>query len=240
MIKNLILLCLCIGTIIAKSQTLTDSLRKNVFKVNILPPLLSSINEISYERMVKPNLSITAGFGTNMRSDQSDFQLISNTDLRFFNTEIQNRYLLVEVRRYIDFSECNTPFGFYIGGFTRLRNINYSADAEFGNRIANINSKIDLEYRALNFGILLGYQIHLKNNLHFDFEFGGVGYSPNWVRFNSSTTLGSDELSRLSDALKQNFGIGGNYKDIELNSTSLEYNFWNWTVRYGVSIGYNF
>ena len=122
----------------------------------------------------------------------------------------------------------------------RYRSIDYSADAQFGNRIASINPRINIDYRALNFGILLGYQIHLKNNLHFDFEFGGVGYSPNRVRFNSSTTLSSDELSRLSDALNQNFGIGGNYKDIELNSSSAELNFWYWTIRYGVSIGYSF
>ncbi|MFN0200583.1 MAG: DUF3575 domain-containing protein [Bacteroidia bacterium] len=225
---------------VANSQSSTSPLRKNVFKVNIIPPLLSATSEISYERFVKPNLSIVAGFGANWSADRSDFQLNSNADLAFLNTDIQNRYFLAEVRRYIDFSECNTPYGFYTGGFMRYRSIDYSADAQFGNSITKVSPKVNLEYRALNFGILLGYQVHLKNNWHFDFEFLGVGYSPNRVRFNSSITLSSGELSRLSDALNQNFGIGGNYRDIELNSRSLEFNFWYWTVRYGVSIGYSF
>ena len=98
--KTLFLLFLCMATSIANAQFSTSSLRKNVVKFNILPPLLGSMSEVSYERFVKPNLSITAGFGTNMRrTDRTDFQLIPYGDLAFLNTDMQNRYFLAEVRR---------------------------------------------------------------------------------------------------------------------------------------------
>jgi hypothetical protein len=67
-----------------------------------------------------------------------------------------------------------------------------------------------------------------------------LGYAPNWIRFNSSSTLSNDELARLSDALSQNFGIAGNFREIELNSSEAAINFWNWTFRYAVSVGYHF
>jgi len=85
----------------------------------------------------------------------------------------------------------------------------------------------------------VGYQIDLNNWL-IDFEFGGLGYAPNWIQFNSSSTLSSEELAQLSDALSQNFGIGRNFKEIELNSSAAKFNFWYWTFRYAVSVGYNF
>ena len=228
------------ATGIANGQSSTSPLRKNVFKVNILPPLLSATSEISYERFLKPNLSIVAGVGANLRANQSDFQLVADADLEFLNRDIQNLYFLAEVRRYIDFSECGaSPHGFYTGGFVRYNSINYASNPQFGGNITNLDTKIDLELRSFNFGVLLGYQVHL-NKWRVDFEFGGLGYAPNWLRFNSNSTLSSDALARLSDALNRNFSIGRNYKDIELNSSSVELNFWYWTIRYAVSIGYSF
>ncbi|NJL76127.1 MAG: DUF3575 domain-containing protein [Saprospiraceae bacterium] len=237
---TLFLLLLFTSISIANSQSSASPLRKNVLKVNIVPPLLSATSEISYERFVKPNLSIVAGVGANLRADRSDFQLISDADLQFLNRDIQNRYFLAEVRRYLDFCECSAPSGFYTGGFVRFNSMDYTSNPQFGNAAVNLDTRIDVELRAFNFGVLLGYQVHLKNNWLVDFEFGGLGYAPNWVRFNSNTTLSSDELARLSDALNRNFGIGGNYRDIELNSSAFDLNFWYWTIRYAVSIGYNF
>jgi|GEM_PF-6612552 len=239
--KTLFLLLLCIGTsIIANSQSSPSTHRKNVLKANILPPLLSATSEISFERFVKPNLSIVAGVGANLRGNRSEFQLIPGADIAFLNSDIKNRYFLTEVRHYFNFCECSAPHGFYAGGFVRYNSIDYSSNLQFGNNGANVSTKINVALRALNFGGLLGYQIHIKNHWLLDFEFGGLGYAPNRIRFNSDTTLSSDALESLSDALNRNFGIGGNYRDIQLNSSSAELNFWYWTIRYAVSIGYNF
>lgn len=226
-----------------KAQIKTDSVPagKNAIRFNILPPLVSATGEISYERFLQPNFSIVAGIGANLRGNQSDFVLSSDADLRFLNRDIKNRYFLAEVRRYIDFCDCGpvSPHGFYAGGFVRYNSVDFSSDLQFGSNSTNLDSRIETEFRSLNFGGLVGYQIKLNNWL-IDFEFAGLGYSPNWIRFNSSSTLSSDELARLSDALSQNFGIGGNFREIELNSSEAEINFWYWSFRYAVSIGYNF
>lgn len=213
--------------------------RKNALKLNIVPPLLSATSEISYERFLNPSLSIVAGVGANLRAKQSDFQLISDADLEFLNRDINNFYFLAEVRRYIDFCECTAPHGFYIGGFARYNSVDYSANPQFDNFNTNIDTKINLDLRSINFGALLGYQVNYNNWL-VDFEFGGLGYAPNWFRFNSNTELSNDQLESLSDALSRNFGIGENFKRIELNSSDLRTTFWYWTIRYAVSLGYSF
>ena len=145
------------------------------------------------------------------------------------------------MRRYIDFCDCDLvpPHGFYAGGFVRYNSVNLSSDLQFGSNTTNLDTRIETDFRSFNFGALLGYQIKLNNWL-IDFEFGGLGYSPNWIQFNASSTLSNDELAQLSEALSQNFGIGGNYREIELNSSAAKINFWYWTFRYAVSVGYNF
>jgi hypothetical protein len=241
MIKSLFLLVLCIATSAVYGQSEAVPYRKNAVKINIVPPLLSTTIEVSYERLLQKELSIVVGIGANVRANQSDFVLSSDTDLSFLNRDIRNRYFLAEVRRYIDFCDCDRvpPHGFYVGGFVRYNSVNFSSDLQFGSNSTTLDTRIETDFRSFNFGALLGYQINLNNWL-IDFEFGGLGYSPNWVEFSSSSTLSNDELAQLSDAFSQNFGFGGNYKDIELKSSSAETSFWYWTFRYAVSIGYNF
>ena len=121
----------------------------------------------------------------------------------------------------------------------RYNQLDYSANPHFDNGDTNLDFDIDLNLKSLNFGALFGYQIVYKNWI-VDFEFGGLGYSPNWMNFSSSSELSNEALENLSDALSENFGIGGNYSDLELNDSSAELSFWTWTFRYAVSVGYNF
>ena len=236
----LLLLALMIGNI-SLVEAQSESQRKNAVKINILPPLLSSTGEISYERIVKPNVGVVLGVGGNFRADQSDFQLDSDSDLEFLNRDIQNLYFLGEVRRYINFcgGNCAAPHGFYAGGFARYNQLDYSANPRFEDGNTSLDFDLDIKLQSMNFGALVGYQINLNNWL-IDFEFGGLGYAPNWINFNSSSELNNDALANLSDALSENFGIGGDYTGLELNDSSAELSFWTWTFRYAVSVGYNF
>ncbi|WP_375586070.1 hypothetical protein [Cyclobacterium xiamenense] len=241
MIKSLLIVVFCLATSIAHGQFNSEQYRKNAIKSNIVPPLLSATSEISYERLLQPNLSIVAAIGANLRGNLSDFVLNPSADLRFLNRDIKNRYFLTEIRRYIDFCGCDhIPLhGFYAGGFVRYNSLSISSDLQFGSNSTNLDTKIALDFRSFNFGPMVGYQINLNNWL-IDFEIGGLGYSPNWINYNTSSALSNSDLDKLSDALSRNFGIGGNYKEIELNSSSGETSFWYWTFRYAVSIGYSF
>ena len=239
--KILFLLFVCVASNISHAQVEETKQRKNAIKLNILPPLLSSTGEITYERIVKPNLGVVLGIGGNFRADQSDFQLDSDSDLEFLDRDIQNLYFLAEVRRYIDFcnSDCNAPHGFYAGGFMRYNQLDYSANPSFNNGNTNLDFDIDIGLQTFGIGALFGYQINLNNWL-IDFEFGGLGYAPYRISFNSSSELSNDALANLSDALNENFGIGGLNSSIELNSSDAEVNFWWWTFRYAISVGYSF
>lgn len=238
--KNIfLLLVFVVSHSVAYGQVEETKQRKNAIKLNILPPLLSSTGEISYERLVKPNLSVVLGMGGNLRADQSDFQLDSDTDLEFLDRDIQNIYLLTEVRRYIDFCNCEPPHGFYTGGFLRYNSLKYFASPHFENGDTSLDFDLNIDLQSLNFGALLGYQINLKNWI-VDFEFAGIGYAPNWINLNSSSELSSEALADLSATLSENFGIAGNYEDLELNASAAEISFWSWTFRYAVSVGYSF
>mgnify|MGYP000134797473 CR=1 FL=1 len=65
-----------------KAQVKSDSLpaRKNAVRFNIVPPLVSATSEISYERMITPNLSAVVGIGGNWRGNKSDFVLNSTIE----------------------------------------------------------------------------------------------------------------------------------------------------------------
>lgn len=230
------LLTICVG--IANGQSMVES-KKNGFKFNIIKPLLTSSGEITYERFITPGTSFVVGLGGNLRSDRSDFQLNSDVTLEFFNIDIGNYLFLTEVRRYINFNDSNPPHGFYIGGYARYNYIDYSSNINFddGNTSVDFNMGIDLQ--AFNFGALLGYQINLYNWL-IDFEFLGIGYSPNWVKFNASTDLSSEVLASLSDAFNENFGVGLNDTEINLSKSSEQLSFWKWNIRYAISLGYSF
>ena len=117
--------------------------------------------------------------------------------------------------------------------------MDYSASPYFEDGDTNLDFDFDLELKSLNFGALFGYQINY-NNWIVDFEFGGLGYAPNWIKFNSNTELSNDVLADLSDALNENFGIGGSFDGLELNDSSTETSFWTWTFRYAVNVGYTF
>jgi hypothetical protein len=151
--KSLLLL-LCLATSVAYSQSDEARQRKNAIRFNIVPPLVSATSEISYERFLQPNLSIVAGIGANLRGNQSDFV----ADLSFLNRDIKNRYFLAEVRRYIDFCDCDLvpPHGFYAGGFVRYNSVDFSSDLQFGNNSTNLNTRIETDFRSLNFGALVG------------------------------------------------------------------------------------
>lgn len=237
--RNLFLLILWMTQTLAFSQSTEDASRKNAVKLNILPPLLSATGELSYERLVTQNVSLVLGLGGNIRADQSDFQLNSDANLEFLNRDIQNYYLLAELRRYIQFCDCQSPHGFYAGGFVRYNSLSYTSNPQFTSGNTQLEFNMELNLRALNFGPVLGYQINLHHWL-IDFEFGGFGYTPKWISYHSDTELSSEALAHLSDALSQNFGIGGRYKEIELTSSSGKTHFWYWTIRYAVSVGYNF
>ena len=164
--KNIIFLLVFFATnSIAYGQIEETKQRKNAIKINILPPLLSSTGEISYERLVNPKLSVVLGVGGNFRADQSDFQLDSDSDLEFLDRDIQNLYILAEVRRYIDFcnGNCNAPHGFYAGGFIRYNQLDYTANPQFEDGNTNLDFDIDIGLRSLNFGALVGYKIVYKN-----------------------------------------------------------------------------
>ncbi len=130
--KNIILLLfISVSTNINYINAQEVSQRKNVIKVNILPPILSSTGEISYERIVKPNVGLVLGVVGNFRADQSEFDLQSSSNIDFSDRDIQNFYLLGEVRRYIDFcnDNCSAPHGFYAGAFFRYNQLDITVKA---------------------------------------------------------------------------------------------------------------
>ena len=236
----LILVALMIGNItLMKAQS--ESQRKNIIKINILPPILGSTGEISYERIVNPKVGVVLGLGTNLRADKSEFDLQSDSNLDFTDRDVQSLYILGEVRCYVDFcnDNCNAPHGFYAGLFFRYNQIDLTANPRFDDGNTSLDFDVDIGLRSFNFGPLFGYQINYKNFI-VDFEFGGLGYAPNWISFDSSSELSNDALANLSENLSDNFGIGNGASAVTLNESSTDISFWTWTFRYAVSVGYNF
>ena len=230
-----------------KSDSAWKHSRKNIIRYNVSSALLYGFDKaviFGYERMLKPNQSISLNMGTvalpkltTIGTDSVTF----NKDVKNsgFNTSLDYRFYLSKLNKY------NAPRGVYIGpwySYNRFSRENKWDLLQSNSGTKSVTANTDLNIHS--FGFQLGYQFVFWDRMTLDLVMIGPGmglYKVN-AKFDSNlTTEEREQLQEvLTDALENKFPgmdfvFDGKELDANgaLNVTSLGY-------RYIVHIGFRF
>jgi len=230
-----------------KSDSAWKHSRKNIVRYNISSALLYGFDKgviFGYERMLKPNQSISFNVGTVALPKLTTIGLDSvtfNKDVKNsgFNTSLDYRFYLGKLNKY------NGPRGVYIGpwySYNRFNRENTWNLLQSSGSSKNITANTDFNIHS--FGIELGYQFVFWDRMTLDLVMVGPGmglYKVN-AKFDSNlTTEEREQLQQaLTDALENKFPgmdfvLDNQQLDANgaLNVTSLGY-------RYIIHIGFRF
>jgi hypothetical protein len=219
---------------------------KNVIRYNLSGALIFGLDRylvFGYERVIKPNQSISVNFGgvklPKLISVNTDsFSLQKDTKSNGYNFSIDYRFYLGKENKYM------APRGAYIGPyysynhFTRdnqWQRTNSSGTSSIGtNTTLNINT----------IGFQFGYQLILWKRMALDFALVGPGFGFYKYKAGFDTNINADDRQQLVDGLKQLLtqkfpGMNFVFADQEINSSGvMRTNTLGY--RYIVHIGYLF
>jgi hypothetical protein len=229
-----------------KSDSAWKHSHKNIIRYNISSALLFGIDKtfiLGYERVLKPNQSISINVGTvalpkitSISTDSFSF----NKDLKNkgYNFSVDYRFYLGKVNKF------NAPRGVYIGpwySFNSFQRDNSWDYTKGGNqKIATTNMDLNIH----SFGVELGYQFVFWNRFALDLVMigPGMGFYNVKAKFDSNLTQAEkDQLQQaLTDVLENKFpGMNYVFDDKELNGSGA-LNVTSLGFRYIIHIGFNF
>ena len=241
--------CFSVSGVLGQSYK-TDSAwqhsRKNIIRYNMSSALLFGFGKsviLGYERVLKPNQSISINFGsialpklTDIKTDSFSF----NKDLKNsgFNVSLDYRFYLAKENKY------RAPRGIYIGPWYSFNRFIRDNSWKFTNSSSQTNATTNVNFNIHSFGVELGYQFVFWDRLALDLVMIGPGMGLYNVNAKYDTNLTPEEKEQLqqviNEILKNKFpGMDYVLGDKELkgngvlNVTSLGY-------RYIIHIGFRF
>jgi hypothetical protein len=243
-------LFLLISNETANSQQL-DTLKnprqkKNIVRYNFSSGLIFGFSHcivLGYERLIRPNQSISLNFGKTslpkiISVNTDSLQLNKESDNNGFNVSIDYRFYLSRENKN------QAPQGLYIGPYYSYnlftRDIQWNYIGTNGNNAINTNSKFTIN----TIGFELGYQFIFWKRITLDLLMVGPGLGFYHFKAGYNGNMDTAAREQLAEALKQILTQkfpGMNYvlADKELNGNgtlttkSIGY-------RYLIQIGYNF
>jgi len=214
----------------------------NVVKLG-LESFISGRFDISYERRLAPQHSaqvkLGIGFPGKLPGNLStEFQLDANTKFVAGASGKWQTWLIMPEYRFYPISQLgDAPKGFYIGAYAKikLRNANFAAtytrpdslaSPDVNGRFPTIQADAALKatWNAIGGGVLLGYQILLKNNLSIDIT-GGLGLDiyKFGIKFSSTDDALSRNFTTWSESINGEVGkipVIGNILEKSLKTTT--------------------
>lgn len=229
-----------------KSDSAWKNSRKNIIRYNISSALLFGIDKtliLGYERILKPNQSISINAGTivlpKIATISTDsFNLGRDFKNKGYNLSLDYRFYLGKVNKY------NAPRGVYIGPWYSFNRFSRENSWDFKNSVDQKFTKTNTDFNIHSFGVQLGYQFIFWDRFALDLVMVGPGMGVYNIKakFDSNLTEEQQEQLRqvLSDVISNRFP-GMNYvldgKELDangkLNVTSLGF-------RYIIHIGFSF
>lgn len=221
--------------------------RKNIVRYNLSSALIFGFSKsliLGYERVLKPNQSISFNAGTvalpkltTIGTDSVTF----NKDVKNngFNVSLDYRFYLNKINKY------NAPRGVYIGpwySYNRFKRENTWDLINSNGSSKNIMANTDFNIHS--FGFELGYQFIFWDRLALDLVMVGPGmgiYNVN-AKFDSNLTPAEREKLQevLTDALENKFpGMNFVFDDQQLNANG-SLNVTSLGYRYIIHIGFRF
>jgi len=230
-----------------KSDSTWTEAKKNVIRYNLSQPLLVGFNNaiiFGYERMLKPNQSISVNLGRmalppldEINSDE--FEFTKETGTSGYNFSVDYRFYLGKLNRF------NGPRGVYIGPYfssnhwKRSDSWTYTRENE---EILEVDS--DSDFKTQMFGFELGYQFVFWDKMTLDLVLVGPGIAFYDLSVEVKGNLTQEEIDRLQDILADkiedkfpglDYSLDEDGLDAEGNLSTTSFGF-----RYLIHIGYTF
>jgi len=229
-----------------KSDSAWKHSHKNIVRYNLSSALLFGIDKtfiLGYERVLKPNQSISINAGTivlpKIASISTDsFSLGKDLKNKGYNISLDYRFYLSKQNKY------NAPRGIYIGPWYSFNRFMRDNGWDFINNSNQRYATTNTEFNIHSFGAELGYQFILWNRLALDFVMVGPGmgvYNVN-SKIDSNLTEGEKEQLRqaLADVISNRFpGMNYVFDGKELNGSG-KLNVTSLGFRYLIHIGFSF
>jgi hypothetical protein len=234
-------LLLLFASFAAKAQSPRDSAEaKNQVKLNLTPLVAFNTVELSYERALRPALTLGGSVGVNARRSQPAFLNLGRvSELSFSGHRFRNFSILQQLKWYPKLSERRAPHGFYLGALVRYQVINYTSSILFEGATASANAELNAALSGVGVGIEVGYQIKFKQNFLLDFSFFGPQVNQYTFIATLNTAVDSEFLDQLAEEVNDAIGFGILNPGITFSQTvARQFTFPGF--RYALSAGYCF
>lgn len=180
------------------------SAKKNIVRYNLSSALLFGFDKtiiLGYERLLKPNRSISINAGTtalpklvNLNFDSLEFK--SDAKNTGFNFSVDYRFYLNKLNKY------NAPRGVYIGPYYSFNQWNRENDISFlTNTGSNKVAVSEMDFNLHMAGVELGYQFVFWKRATLDLVLIGPGVGFYNIKSKAEGNLTEAERERLEDAL---------------------------------------
>ncbi|HSB92005.1 MAG TPA: hypothetical protein VLC28_02760 [Flavitalea sp.] len=228
------------------SDTGWQHTKKNVVRYNLSGALLFGFDKsviVGYERIIRPNQSISINIGTTALPKlvsiiTDSFQLKSDIKNKGVNFSVDYRFYLQKENKY------SAPRGVYIGPYYSYNKFDRDNAWELNNssntRVVSTTAKFEIH----TVGAELGYQFILWKKMALDLVLVGPGVSSYRLKTSVEGNLDPGEKEQLQSAIQQLIqqkfpGMNFVFADQEINASGVV-NTWNLGFRYLVHIGFNF
>lgn len=225
------------------SQQSADSVsRKNTIKMEITSLFLyRNALVFSFERMIKPNqsLTVTAGYQEfpKLSLIDSNASVRSENDRSGTKFGAEYRFYLAKENKY------KGPHGVYIGPYASLLSFNGEKNIEVDNNGVIEKALLTSQFNVINLGFEVGYQFIINNRWAIDMVFAGPSFSNYKAKLGLEGNFTFDETDIKNEYLQkviEKFPGLKNIFDGETVSASGNANKWGAGFRYQMHIGYHF
>jgi len=200
--------------------------RKNVVRYNVSGAMLFGIDKcviLGYERVTRPNQTISVNFGTIalpkvLDINTDSFHLAQESNSKGVNASIDYRFYLPKENKFLP------PHGVYIGPYYSYNRFTKDNRFDYTGSGAGSNVTTSSEFTINTVGFELGYQFLLWKRMTLDFLMVGPGLGFYNYKATINDNLDPEKKKQILDALDQMLtqkfpGLNYAFNDTELSAS---------------------
>jgi hypothetical protein len=234
------------GDTLSKATKTWDYTYKNVGKIGVTAAVFNNIS-LSYERSFKPRWTASLNAGYMVNSGIPNALGIDSSSISVSTNGIKGFTITPDVRYYIKSCENHSPNGFYAALYFRYANYRTAANFNYYSNYPETSVvnyfNADASYNEFGVGLMLGYQLLIKERFVVDFII--IGPRKSWVKMKYSfdDNVSEEFLTELENSLQDIVDRFGFDYDVNVNKSGVkdvEYSFSFTSIRFAISLGYAF
>jgi len=223
-----------------------DYEHKNVGKVGLTATIFNNVS-LSYERSFRPKWTVGLNAGYLVKTGIPNVFGLDSTSISVSTDGIKGFSLTPDLRYYIKSCENQSPNGFYAAFYLKYAHyysgmqFNYFPDFPDTELVEYIRA--DIGYSEFGLGLMIGYQLLIKERFIIDFIIIGPRKSRVTMNYEFDDSISEEFLTDLESNLQDiidRFGFDHEVKLETSGNRQANYSFNLNTIRFGISLGFAF